>query len=190
MPVLPAFCDNCGAAFNSGFAVDDCLNISFHNNKSGPCPRCGSMGTVLEGVFNVVNGAIEILSAPQSSIDSLNKLDAILKEAAVDKSTADDIATKIDSNVPELSEISKFIPKTSTELVAWLTFILIAIQTINQLGEDEKPDTTIIFNQSIEQSIEQKNYYPFQQPVAPPSRNSPCPCGSGKRYKQCCGNVI
>jgi tetratricopeptide (TPR) repeat protein len=24
----------------------------------------------------------------------------------------------------------------------------------------------------------------------PPSRNSPCPCGSGKRYKQCCGAVV
>ncbi|GBG85814.1 hypothetical protein CBR_g40624 [Chara braunii] len=23
----------------------------------------------------------------------------------------------------------------------------------------------------------------------PPSRNSPCPCGSGKKYKRCCGKL-
>ncbi|WP_350552779.1 SEC-C metal-binding domain-containing protein [Pseudoalteromonas sp. 120-MNA-CIBAN-0494] len=25
--------------------------------------------------------------------------------------------------------------------------------------------------------------------AAPPSRNSPCPCGSGERYKACHGKV-
>ena len=34
---------------------------------------------------------------------------------------------------------------------------------------------------------------PLPPPVEPiqskekPGRNSPCPCGSGKKYKQCCG---
>lgn len=34
---------------------------------------------------------------------------------------------------------------------------------------------------------------PLPPPVAPieskaaPGRNDPCPCGSGKKYKQCCG---
>ena len=34
---------------------------------------------------------------------------------------------------------------------------------------------------------------PLPPPVEPirsgdkPSRNDPCPCGSGKKYKQCCG---
>lgn len=34
---------------------------------------------------------------------------------------------------------------------------------------------------------------PLPQPVEPihaqstPGRNDPCPCGSGKKYKQCCG---
>lgn len=26
-----------------------------------------------------------------------------------------------------------------------------------------------------------------QQPVKKPGRNEPCPCGSGKKFKQCCG---
>lgn len=28
---------------------------------------------------------------------------------------------------------------------------------------------------------------PIQRGEAKPKRNDPCPCGSGKKYKQCCG---
>lgn len=28
---------------------------------------------------------------------------------------------------------------------------------------------------------------PFVRPAAPPGRNDPCPCGSGRKYKKCCG---
>lgn len=31
------------------------------------------------------------------------------------------------------------------------------------------------------------NLISFQPPSKKPSRNSPCPCGSGKKYKRCCG---
>ena len=36
---------------------------------------------------------------------------------------------------------------------------------------------------------------PLPEPVEPihadtrPKRNEPCPCGSGKKYKQCCGKA-
>jgi tetratricopeptide (TPR) repeat protein len=33
------------------------------------------------------------------------------------------------------------------------------------------------------------NGLPDKRPVAPPSRNAPCPCGSGKRFKHCCGQA-
>ena len=26
-------------------------------------------------------------------------------------------------------------------------------------------------------------------PAKPPGRNDPCPCGSGKKYKKCCGRA-
>ncbi len=187
---IPAFCDNCGAAFNSGIVIDNCSNITLSENRSGPCPRCGSMGSVIDGVFNVVGDVIEILSAPQSTHNSLQKLSDILKSAAKEKQTPEELSKNISKQVPELSSLSKYVPKNATELIAWLTFILLAIQTINQLGEDETPDVTIILNRSIEQSMQPKNYYPFVEPEVPPSRNSSCTCGSGKRFKHCCGNLI
>lgn len=189
MVLIPAFCDNCGAAFSSGIAVENSRNITLSGNRSGPCPRCGGMGSVIDGVFNVAGDVIEILSAPQRTIESLQKLSEVLKQAAEDKNTPEELSKNINEIVPEFSNISKLIPKNATELVAWLSLILLATQTISQLSQDDKPDVQIILNQSIEQSMEQNNYYPFTKPGVPPSRNSICNCGSGKRYKHCCGKI-
>jgi preprotein translocase subunit SecA len=30
---------------------------------------------------------------------------------------------------------------------------------------------------------------PKRRPVAKVGRNEPCPCGSGKKFKQCCGRI-
>jgi len=187
---IPAFCDSCGAAFPSGIVVDNCSNIHLSGNKAGPCPRCGGMGSVIDGVFNVTGNIIEILSAPTRTIDQLQKLAGIIKSAAAEKKSSEEIAKDIKNEVPELSAVAGYIPTNAAELVAWLTFILLAIQTISQLGDDHAPDVNVIFNQTIEKSMEPQNYYPFNIPQAPPSRNAPCPCGSGKRYKHCCGKAI
>jgi len=189
MVLIPAFCNNCGAAFSSGIAVENSRNISLSGNLSGPCPRCGGMGRVIDGVFNVVGDVIEILSAPQRTIDSLNQLTKILRQAAAENQTAEEISKNIDAKAPEFSKISKYIPKNATELVAWLTLILLSAQTISQLSQDDKPDVQIILNQSIEQSMDQNNFYPSIQPESPQRRISPCNCGSGKRYKHCCGII-
>lgn len=53
--------------------------------------------------------------------------------------------------------------------------------------------------QSFKKSMEKASYYndlyddfcmPVQQPIVKEAKiypNDPCPCGSGKKYKKCCG---
>jgi len=59
--VAPAICDHCGTIFPSGFAFGD-GTYSLSGNKSGPCPNCKGMGSVPDGVYEVYNGALTILS--------------------------------------------------------------------------------------------------------------------------------
>src|SRR5690606_2909480 len=40
MPEMPAFCDNCGAIFGSGFVFENCRNVTLSENRVGPCPNC------------------------------------------------------------------------------------------------------------------------------------------------------
>ncbi len=41
-------------------------------------------------------------------------------------------------------------------------------------------------NSKSEQQV-YKPKVPMRTKIVAPSRNAPCPCGSGKRYKKCCG---
>jgi SEC-C motif domain protein len=40
-----------------------------------------------------------------------------------------------------------------------------------------------------EEEIDDEDYYPetYVRPAPKVRRNEPCPCGSGKKYKRCCG---
>jgi hypothetical protein len=72
MPLMPAICDNCGAVFSSGvMGSDGASHITFANCTAGPCPRCGGMGHIPDGVYNFIGNAIEFLSGPQRTIDEL-----------------------------------------------------------------------------------------------------------------------
>ena len=43
--------------------------------------------------------------------------------------------------------------------------------------------------QEIYSHCKKKHYTPMmmEKPMAKVGRNAPCPCGSGKKYKKCCG---
>jgi preprotein translocase subunit SecA len=57
------------------------------------------------------------------------------------------------------------------------------------LGNEGEPDTTQAPAQP--QSVfEQAMQAPVQRPqVVKAGRNDPCPCGSGKKFKSCCGRT-
>ena len=56
-----------------------------------------------------------------------------------------------------------------------------AVEHIKEELESGINDTTL----STDEEKEKKNQ-PFKADKKP-KRNNPCPCGSGKKYKQCCG---
>jgi len=62
-----------------------------------------------------------------------------------------------------------------------------AIEQIREELESEVADT--VLNQSYEEGVVTKSSS-RRQPITAtkkPKRNDPCPCGSGKKYKNCCG---
>jgi hypothetical protein len=48
--------------------------------------------------------------------------------------------------------------------------------------------TVYLLIQHLRVTAKQKALKPTVQP-APPSLNGPCPCGSGKKFKRCCGGA-
>src|SRR4030065_663226 len=115
MPLIPAFCDTCGTVFNSGVFVENSTNISFTGNRAGPCPKCGGMGHIPDGVFNFIGNTIEILSAPERTISELMRLVQILREAKANSETREQVASRIEKELPALSKLGKLLPENRAE---------------------------------------------------------------------------
>jgi len=195
---VPAFCDTCGAVFRSGIVVENSTNITFAGSRAGPCPVCGGVGHVPDGVFNFVGNTIEILSAPQCAIDELSRLARILREAREKKQSPEQVAETIRKEVPELARLADFLPKTRAELYSFLALIVAVITLLNQGGQGGGNTTSVTVNQTINQvfvetdkAAKPKEELEPQVTQATPKvgRNDPCPCGSGKKYKKCCGRI-
>jgi len=189
MPMMPAFCTNCGAAFSSGIFIENCRNVAMHGNMSGPCPRCGGMGAVPNGVFNVIDGVIDIINGNRSSTALLNHVTNLLNKAITEHKSADEISENIRAETPELSSIADVLPKTRNELYAFIALLLALITFVLNSQPSDTSSKEEIIEMLIEKTMQPQYYIPYEQPTKP-SRNSPCPCGSGERYKRCCGKVI
>lgn len=78
--MAPAVCDNCGTVFPSGFAFGPgTSNIRMIGNKSGPCPNCGGMGSIPDGVYDTLGDTLNIVST--WSPDRITRLIAELEQA-------------------------------------------------------------------------------------------------------------
>ena len=190
MPSVPAFCDTCSTVFNSGIIVENSTNISFAGNRSGPCPNCGGMGHVPDGVFNFIGNTIEILSAPERTISELTRLAQILREAKANSETKEQVATRIEKEIPALSKLAKLLPENRAELYGFLALVLTAAQFFTSPSQ---PPITINVGQVIQMSIVETPISSVpERPLAgakKPGRNDPCTCGSGAKYKKCCGSL-
>ena len=188
MPILPAFCDNCGTIFPSGFFIENSSHVILSDNKYGPCPKCKGMGSIPDGIFNFVSGIIEVLSAPQITVERLNRLENLIEELKSDPT--EDVIRKVKEEAPELREALKNTPTNNGHITAWLTLVLLAIQTVI-LGvssyASKGPSETQIQNM-IDTSLE--NAFKAPPTISPRKRkigrNDRCSCGSGIKYKKCC----
>lgn len=79
MAVVPAHCDHCGHTWQPRNTIE------FHgsaqvtmNNSRVSCPRCGGMARLLEGTFAVRDEVLQVLSAPDWTLEKLEELSGVL----------------------------------------------------------------------------------------------------------------
>lgn len=148
------------------------------------------MGHVPDGVFNFIGNTIEILSAPERTVSELHGLARIIREARDKGENKEQVAARIEKELPSLSPLAKLLPTNKNELYGFLGVIIAAVALYTQSG-DKPPSQTIV---NVTQIVQQITTYEQAQNQVQPSasaqkqgRNEPCQCGSGKKYKKCCG---
>jgi len=194
---VPAVCNTCGSFFPSPIEVKNAKEIGFYNIGIGPCPKCGGTGHIPDGLYNFIDNTIEFLSGPSRSVSELQQLASLLNKAKENNYSAEQISEKIQEELPELASLRDILPKTRTELYAFLTIILTALSIL--IGQINKGATNKIEVNQVVNLINQQNtmidVHPHadaiqkkQEEKKKTGRNDPCICGSGKKYKKCCLN--
>jgi len=198
MPRVPAICNTCGTIFPSGFSVG-ARNVSLEDCITASCPHCGGVGQVPSGVYSALTSTALAVTAGNISESQLQRFLSILKDARKCDASPDDVAKSIRSDVPELRTISDVLPKTRSEMYAFITMLIVLLSTLlNALKPSDKSPSISedrvqqIVDESIEKLYRDKHTPPASPSIAPSdkhkvARNAPCPCGSGKKFKRCCG---
>jgi hypothetical protein len=203
MPMIPAFCTRCDAIFASGIFAANGINFTFVGNTAGPCPKCGGMGRIPDGVYNFIDQTIHLVSGPATTIRDLQRLVQLLENARAQKDSGEEIARKIEKEVPQLASVRDLLPKTRTELYAFITLFLVIVGwwiTIGSRDGLSKFELEALRGMLLERAM--SAHAPTNKPtVQPPAiphqkpnsghkkvgRNQRCPCGSGLKYKRCHG---
>lgn len=195
MPNLPAFCSQCGLIFGSGIFIDNSTNIQL-NNVLSSCPRCGALARVPDGIYNVLGGAVELLSGPKRSVEQLQLLKNVFEKAREQGKSREQVQTEIVQAVPELSSLATALPTTRGELYAFITTILTLLTLMVSAYAAWKPagpsqeEINSMVSQALQKNMQTSN---AKGTTTTPKRNNlktgrneKCPCGSGKKFKKCC----
>lgn len=205
---MPAICNTCGTAFPSGFVFENCRNVSLQGNKSGPCPKCGGMGDIPDGVFDFIDNTIKIISANYKTFEALSKIYNVVREIKNENLTNNEISKRINENIPELSHILSspsaliYIPIILEALIRLVEFYfnltsaeITNINTTNNVMNNVTIEKNIsieeiqkIANEAITKAMENTEQAKPSERTKKQKRNELCNCGSGKKYKKCCGN--
>lgn len=197
MTSFVAFCENpkCGAVFEVSNLVGGPGNATIHmtNTRAGPCPVCGSFGLIPDGVYQYANQAVSLLTGPETSVRVLRQVHEILKRAKSKPEDKEAILKEVEAISPQASQALQQAPDTSNYLqwvAVLIALIALAIQvhTSYLKGDDvEKEFRDHLLKENKELREQNKKVTPYKREKPKIQRNEPCPCGSGKKYKKCCG---
>jgi hypothetical protein len=108
---VPALCRNCGGitAINLQIAFQPGWRVVLSGNMTD-CRHCGSVAEVADGVFEIAENAIKIISAPDITISMLRSLGRLINIAYREKKQVDELeanAALIDPRLGAAIQLAK-----------------------------------------------------------------------------------
>lgn len=178
MALAPVFCDNptCGTVWATTSMIGgDAAHITMTGNKVAPCPACGGVGSVPDGVYNLVDDTLQVVSTATQglSADALQRLIESLRKAASSGESAQSFAQRVEAEAPDLAPVVQVLVQQSggqnwqqwTVLVLTLLTVLLGYaqwQHPQQPPEASSPATAEQIANEVLQELE-------QHPVKPPA---------------------
>lgn len=155
---LPAICDNCNNVFPSGIVGGPGTNVRVTGGKSGPCPVCGSLGTVPNGTYVIINDIEATLSVDNGR--DVFKLQRILNTTS-QQDTIPTIHNKIKKETPQYEKIIEaieyFFTKTKNTFTAIGIVSTIIFSIIGVMQDNDNTSENVIIENQQKVIEEQRN---------------------------------
>ena len=180
---VPAFCNDCGSVFRSGLTVESPASDVPADQPECRCPACGGSGHIPDGILDFVENTIAIFSGQQRSVDELSRLAQVLYQARMTTQSPEEVVDTIRGTVPEFSGMADLLPQSPADLPGFIALTASVIAFSLQGAQDESARAPLTVAQTIDRVFRETTS------ALGIKRNDLCPCGSGKRYKRCCGKI-
>ena len=214
MPPIPAICRNCGIIFGSGVHIPRKDTFATFVDCSAVCPRCKGPADIPNGTYSALSDTILAFTKGTVTKEHLRELVRILEGGKDSQLEPKRVADEIRSDLPELSSLADVLPTTRKELYAFIGVIAACVIALLTLIDHVKPTPTMAedrVQELVEKTLSKVNESSDRRtPTVTPTRsiqkagalsrdrsrtgkkkrskrNAPCPCGSGRKYKKCCG---
>ncbi len=145
MGLLPVICDSCGTFFTMRSPFGNLANATFVGNTAGPCPTCGGVGHIPDGVYNLIGNTIELLKGTPRTAAELHRIATRLKTLRDQGAEPKEVRRVIEQELPEVRSLGDLRPNTRQD---WYAFIAILIALLTLLASSGS-QTTINVEQVI-----------------------------------------
>lgn len=196
MAYLPVVCDSCGTFFINRNIIGGSGTVTFTSVGVEPCPNCEGMGRVPDGTYQLANDSVRLLQGPNRTKDELKRFANILRGIVEDNTSVEEAVSTVRHEFPDLAPVMEEIRKTRNAewQQFWIKVILTIIGLLAASQNVDIQDVNIDIDRAIDITVEQQSRQAPRRDASRTARkigrNDPCPCGSGKKYKKCCGNPV
>lgn len=177
MAMVPAICDRCGGVFGSeGFiGGSNAKNITMVGNKVGPCPNCGGMGSIPDGVYDIQDNTLKVIKTSGTSPETLQSLIGLLESLGRGEASSSQVINRVEQEAPALAPtVRKALEKSDP--AKWIT-LLIAIITLYLQATAAQPPSA----DEVAESIREKPVPTYAVP--PPAAKAAIPKAKAKRKR-------
>lgn len=172
MAMTPAICDSCRAIFGSeGFIGGTGTNITITGSKVGPCPNCGGMGSIPDGVYDLQDDTLKVISASGTSPETLQSLIGLLEALKRGEASSSQVIDRVEQEVPALAPTVRA-ALAKSDPSKWVLLLIAIISMYLQATAAQPPSAD-----EVAESIREK---PIPTYSVPPPASGPEPAATPK----------
>jgi len=171
MAMVPAICDRCGGIFGSeGFiGGNNAKNITITGVKVGPCPKCGGMGSIPDGVYDIQDDMLKVIKASGASPETLQGLIGLLEALRRGEASSSQVMDRVEQEAPALAPtVRKALSKSDP--ATWIAVLIAIIALYLQATAAQPPSADEVAESIREKPTPTYTVPPPGSKAEPPAR--------------------